>query len=158
MRLLERVLREPELEAEPPVLLTLAFAAKLRRSTLETTCRRISELNHFLREALCRLELPGGGHPVCTIPEEAASPYILHLTLPGLQSAVVVRMLAEAGVMTAAGSACSAESREPSTALRAIGFRPADAYSGLRIGLGSDSTAEEAKKLVEALGTVLKNY
>ena len=111
-----------------------------------------------MRRELENLPLPGGGRIRCTVPPELASPYLLHLLLPGIQSGVMVRMLSAAGVMAAAGSACASESREPSAALRAIGLNRNDAYSGLRIGFGFDSTAEEAKKLVEALKDALKNY
>ncbi len=143
---------------EVPALLALAFAAGLRAAEREGAARRIGELNAAVRRELENLPLPGGGRIRCTVPPELASPYLLHLLLPGIQSGVMVRMLSAAGVMAAAGSACASESREPSAALRAIGLNRNDAYSGLRIGFGFDSTAEEAKKLVEALKDALKNY
>lgn len=143
---------------EVPALLALAFAAGLRVAKQEEAARRIGELNAAVRRELENLPLPGGGRIRCTVPPELASPYLLHLLLPGIQSGVMVRMLSAAGVMAAAGSACASESREPSAALRAIGLNRNDAYSGLRIGFGFDSTAEEAKKLVEALKDALKNY
>ena len=141
-----------------PALLALAFAAGLRATKQEEAARRIGELNAAVRRELENLPLHGGGKIRCTVPPELASPYLLHLFLPGLQSGVLVRMLSAAGVMTAAGSACASESPDPSAALRAIGFDRNDAYSGLRIGFGFDSTPEEAKKLVEALKDALKNY
>lgn len=143
---------------EVPALLAMAYAARLRAAEREGAARRIAELNAAVRRALENLPLHGGGKIRCTVPPELASPYLLHLFLPGLQSGVLVRMLSAAGVMTAAGSACASESPDPSAALRAIGFDRNDAYSGLRIGFGFDSTPEEAKKLVEALKDALKNY
>ena len=104
------------------LLLTLAFAATRRRAAREATLRRISELNAAARELLAGLPLPGGARSFCTVPAEAASPFILHLTLPGVQSGVVVRMLSEEDVMVAAGSACASETRTPSAALTALGF------------------------------------
>ena len=136
----------------------MAHAARLRAAEREEAFHRISALNSALRREFDGMELPGGGRIRCTVPEEFASPYLLHLLLPGIQSGVMVRMLSAAGVMAAAGSACASESREPSAALRAIGLNRNDAYSGLRIGFGFDSTPEEAKKLVEALKDALKNY
>lgn len=143
---------------EVPALLTMVFAAELRCRELPASLERVRELNRLLRRALSGLELPGGGKSSCTVPEEAASPYILHLMLPGIESGVVVRMLSEAGVMAAAGSACSSETREPSPALLAIGCRKRDAWSGLRVSFGPDSSADDAKKFVEALRNVLKNW
>ncbi len=143
---------------ETALLLTLAFAATRRRAAREATLRRISELNAAARELLAGLPLPGGARSFCTVPAEAASPFILHLTLPGVQSGVVVRMLSEEDVMVAAGSACASETRTPSAALTALGFSREQAYSGLRISFGFDTSPEDVKKMAEALKRVLKNY
>ena len=143
---------------EPALLLTLAFAATRRRAAREATLRRISELNAAARELLTGLPLPGGARSFCTVPAEAASPFILHLTLPGVQSGVVVRMLSEEDVMVAAGSACASETRTPSAALTQLGFSRELAYSGLRISFGFDTSPEDVKKMAEALKRVLKNY
>lgn len=143
---------------EVPVLLAMVFAAELRCRKMHEALVRVRDLNRFLRDALSRVELPGGGRCFCTIPEETASPYILHVMLPGVESGVVVRMLSEAGIMVAAGSACSSESRESSAALRALGYRGRDAWSGLRVSLSPESTVDDGKKLVEALRNVLKNW
>ena len=143
---------------EPAVLLTMAYAAELRRRELETAAGKARRLNRFLRDSLAGLSLPGGRKSFCTIPEELASPWILHLMLPGIETGVAVRMLSEAGILVAAGSACSSESREPSPALLAVGFRRDEAWSGLRVSFGPDSTPEDAEKFVEALRNVLKNW
>ncbi|MDR0932204.1 MAG: aminotransferase class V-fold PLP-dependent enzyme [Victivallales bacterium] len=143
---------------EVPALLALVFAAELSCRDMGESLGRVRELNRFLRRELTNLDLPGGKKIFCTIPEELSSPYILHVMLPGIESGVIVRMLSESGVMVAAGSACSSESRKPSAALLAIGCKKADAWSGLRISLGQDSSLNDAKKLLEALRNVLKNW
>ncbi|MPN50679.1 Cysteine desulfurase IscS [bioreactor metagenome] len=136
----------------------MACAAELRCREAETAHRRVREVNALLRRELSGLELPGGKRSFCTVPEKLASPWILHLMLPGLETGVAVRMLSEAGIMVAAGSACSSESAEPSPALLALGYRRNEAWSGLRISLGPDTGAEEAEKLIEVLRNVLKNW
>ena len=143
---------------EPALMLTLSFAAK--RAARERTrrfeaARRCSQL---LRDRLTGAALPGGGRLYFTIPEAFSSPWICHLMLPGLQAGVVVRMLAERGVMCASGSACASESGEPSAALRAIGLPRRDGYSGLRISFGPEPEEEAAEKFVQLLPEVLKNY
>ena len=143
---------------EAPVLLAMAYAAELRCRELERNAAKARGLNRLLRSGLSGLLLPGGKRSFCTIPEEVASPWILHVTLPGVETGVLVRMLSEAGIMAAAGSACSSESREPSPALLAIGFRRADAWSGLRVSLGPDSSGGDAEKLIKAVRNVLKNW
>ena len=136
----------------------MTFAAELRCREMDRSLERIRALNGFLRREIPGIELPGGGRCFCTIPEETASPYILHVMLPGVESGVVVRMLSEAGVMVAAGSACSSETGEPSPALRALGFRGRDVWSGLRVSFCPESTADDGKKFIEALRNVLKNW
>lgn len=143
---------------EAPLLLTMAYAAELRFRDLERNAANVCEWNRILRSALSGLLLPNGKRSFCTIPPEVASPWILHVTLPGIETGVLVRMLSEKGIMVAAGSACSSESREPSPALVAIGFRRADAWSGLRISLGPDSSREEVEKFIKALREILKNW
>ena len=143
---------------EPALLLTLAFAAKSLRSRRDELYRQVIELNLLARKLLSDLPLPGNRRSLCTIPEAHASPYILHLMLPGVQSGVIVRMLSMQGIMVSAGSACASESRTPSAALTALGYSRNLAYSGLRISFGFNTTPEEVKKMAEALKTVLKNY
>ena len=132
---------------DPALLLAMTEAAKQQQENRAKNLCNIQKINTLLRENFS-----------ATIPQEASSPYILHLNFPGFQSGVLVRMLSDAGFMVAAGSACASETDEPSPAMRAIGFSRKDAFSGLRISFGPQNTIEEAKKLQEALTRVLKNY
>ncbi len=128
---------------EAPQMLAMAFAAE------SCSAGQVPEINAFLRAELGKY---------CTLQPEKASPYILHLMLPGVETGVLVRMLAGQGVMVSAGSACSSESKEPSAVLRKLGFSRRDAWSGLRVSFSGRSTLEEAKKFLEALRAALKNY
>jgi len=93
-----------------------------------------------------------------TLAPDRASPFILHLTAPGMQGAVLMRMLAEQNVMVSSGSACAAESRDPSPALLALGCSRSAAYGGLRISLGWQTAPEHADIFLSALKKVLQNY
>ncbi len=135
---------------EPALMRTLAFAAALRAETMRRDAEHIASLQTLLRSLLPQFP--------ATIPQESASAYICHLLLPGFDSGVVVRMLSEHGIMTAAGSACSAESGTPSPALAALGYGRRDGYSGLRISFAPENNAEEVKKFAATLVEVLKNY
>ena len=75
-----------------------------------------------------------------------------------MQGAVLVRMLSEEGVMASSGSACAAESPDPSPALLALGYKRNDAYSGLRLSFGGALAPEAAGILPAALEKVLQNY
>ena len=142
----------------PAQCLTLAFAAERALRHLEKNQSGVRKINAFLREKLSLLPLPGGGKIRPTLPEEKASPFILHLTLPGIQTGVLVRMLGDHGAACSAGSACEAESSRPSPVLLAMGYSRQDAYSGLRLSFSPGNTLEEARQFVELLTQTLKEY
>lgn len=143
---------------EPAQVLALARAAELWCAARADRLRQLASLQELLRRRLAALPLPNGKRIVFTVPEEHASPYILHLLLPGYQAAVLMRMLAEREIFVASGSACQAESREPSPALRAIGVPARDGYAGLRLSFSFDNTPSEAEAFVDALAAVLRDY
>jgi len=136
----------------PAVVVLLAFAAEKREKLREETLVRTAKLNSLLRARLAGTRL----RP--TLPYELASPFILHLTASGMQGAVLVRMLSELGIMASSGSACAAESPDPSPALLALGYRKPDAYSGLRLSFGADTPPDAADILLPALEKVLQKY
>ncbi len=52
------------------------------------------------------------------------SPYILGITVPGIKSEVLVRMLSEKGIFISAGSACSSRSRFRNNTATVLGLNP----------------------------------
>ncbi len=138
-----------------PACLALAFAAERLAVTLEERLGKAAETKAAFKEELGKA-LPGKLR--FSVPEALASPYILHLLLPGIQGATLVRMLAEKGWNVAAGSACEAETPEPSKALLSMGVKRSDAYSALRLSFWSGSSAAWAKPFAEALAACVKAY
>jgi cysteine desulfurase len=138
----------------PPAVLTLAEAACRHNQNRELNLSTIIALNKYFREQLAE----SGIEYIETIPEKDSSPYIIHIMLPGYQSAVIVRMLSEAGIMVSAGSACAAETSNPSPALSAMGYGKNESYSGLRISLWHNNTATHAEAFTKALKNALENY
>ena len=136
----------------PAVIRLLAFAAERRERGRAEAYRAAREFSDLVRARLAGTKL----RP--TLPAERTSPFILHLTASGMQGAVLVRMLSELGVMASSGSACAAESPDPSPALLALGYRRRDAYSGLRIGVGWEIAPGTADILLSALEKVLQKY
>ena len=136
----------------PAVIELFAFAAARREARRKDVCREMRSFNDAFRKKLENTKL------VPTLPAELASPFILHLTAPGMQGAVLVRMLSELGVMASSGSACAAESPDPSPALTALGYRKRDAYSGLRLSFDGAPAPDAADFLLSALEKVLQNY
>lgn len=81
-------------------------------------------------------------------------PNNIHLTLPGRDNERLLIQLDEAGVMAAAGSACSASDEEPSHVLRVLGLSDTDARSSLRFTMGRDTTIGMVKRAVQVLASL----
>ncbi|HEX7368513.1 MAG TPA: cysteine desulfurase family protein [Candidatus Saccharimonadales bacterium] len=78
-------------------------------------------------------------------------PNNVHITFPGRDNERLLMQLDEAGVLAAAGSACSASDEGPSHVLHAIGVSDADARSSLRFSMGRGTTLQAIDKTVALL-------
>lgn len=78
-------------------------------------------------------------------------PNNVHVTLPGRDNERLIFELDEAGIMAAAGSACSASNEEPSHVLRAMGISRQDAQASLRFTLGRNSDEAEVAAVLDKL-------
>ena len=68
----------------------------------------------------------------------------------------IVKMLANYGICTSSGSACSSGLPQPSHVLLAMGLNEGIAKSSLRITLGKENTKEDIDYLVKALEESIK--
>lgn len=80
----------------------------------------------------------------------------VHVTFKGVDNEALLIKLDLAGIMAAAGSACSASSEEPSSVLKAIGLSDLDAQSSIRFTLGNQTTKNELDYTVSTLKKLLK--
>lgn len=136
-----------------PMMLAMTFAAEKAVSQMNETFKKVSELNSLIRNGAAELGI--GTTLSDSIP---VSPYILNLLLPDQEAAVVVRALGERGIYAAAGSACSAESGQPSAALTALGIRGKRSFRALRLSFWKNNTVEDGEFFISELKNVLKNY
>lgn len=83
-------------------------------------------------------------------------PNNVHITIPGEDNERLLMALDEAGIMCAAGSACSASNEEPSHVLRAMGISEADAQSSLRFTMGQNTSENAVQKTVQTLASLLQ--
>ena len=83
-------------------------------------------------------------------------PNNVHLTLPGQDNERLLIELDEAGIMAAAGSACSASSEESSHVLHALGLDDAAARASLRFTMGRSTTSEMIDKTTKAISQLAK--
>ena len=143
---------------DPAVMLTVAHAVKVCIAESTQVLSTIKAMNLELRESLAGIELAGKMKIIFTIPPEDASPFILHITLPGYEGAVLVRMLSEHGITVSSGSACSAESNLPSPALTAMKYNKKDAFSALRISFWRNNSSNDIRRFADTLKAVIKDY
>jgi cysteine desulfurase len=78
-------------------------------------------------------------------------PNNLHLTIPGEDNERLLIELDEAGIIAAAGSACSASDEEPSHVLKAMGVSDADAQASLRLTMGRATDEVAVRVTVQTL-------
>ncbi len=83
-------------------------------------------------------------------------PSNVHVTIPGYDNERLLIQLDEAGIMAAAGSACSASSEEPSHVLRAIGLSDQEARASLRFTMGQATTIQEIERVATVLSQLIK--
>jgi cysteine desulfurase len=78
-------------------------------------------------------------------------PNNVHVTIPGTDNERLLVQLDEAGILAAAGSACSASDEEPSHVLQAMGLGDEDAQASLRFTMGRETDRREIEHTAEEL-------
>jgi len=78
----------------------------------------------------------------------------VHITLPGQDNERILMQLDEAGILAAAGSACSASSAEPSHVLKAMGINKSDAQASIRFTMGRQTDLAAVQKTVDVLSSL----
>ncbi len=121
----------------------LTQAVKCRAESM----KQVSEMAQYFRSQLAANfeNVVFNGHP------KLRAPHIVHVTFPGSDNERMLFSLDDQGVYTAAGSACSASSVEPSHVLAAMGFDEALIRASLRFSLGVSTTRQDIDAAITAL-------
>jgi cysteine desulfurase len=82
-------------------------------------------------------------------------PNNVHITIPGADNERLIFQLDDKGILCAAGSACSADSGEPSHVLKAMGLSDDDARASLRFTMGCGTTEAEIQQTAQILHAIL---
>jgi cysteine desulfurase len=132
---------------------SIGFAAALDlvQSRRKAEIERLQHLQSLFYQLLER-ELPSA---VVNGSRDHRLPNNVHVTFPGHDNERLMIQLDEAGIICAAGSACSASSEEPSHVLRAIGLSVADAQASLRFTMGIGTGEADIQATVRALSKLL---
>lgn len=129
----------------------LATALELAQQQRQDETRRLAVLQQLfielLSEALPQTRINGS--------LKKRLPNNVHITIPGADNERLVYQLEAAGILAAAGSACSAASGEPSHVLRAIGLSDEEARASLRFSLGRTTTEDQIRRTVTELAALI---
>ena len=132
----------------PPVALAVAMA-----SALEYRCLHMIESNIYLMKETDRLasaitEIPGAH---INSPMDRRLPNILSVRFDGVNARELLTALDVRGVYASSGSACAADSDEPSRVLLASGLTEEQALSTIRLSFCPETTSEEFSFVADTL-------
>ena len=140
---------------EIPQLLTMFDYATEIIDNQELNFAKVQNINNFIRKKIAN---DFAKIAYCKFEKSETTPYILQIVFPNFDGAVIAGLLAEKGIMSSSGSACSAEAKTPSVALQELNFNKKEIFSTLRLSFSHQNTLDEAKFFIETLKTVIKNY
>lgn len=129
----------------------LGCAAELARKELPGYAAALQPLRDRLESELLA-RIPGAernGHATRRLPNTT------NLTFPGVESEALLILLDQAGICASAGSACLADSDEPSHVVRAMKPESAASRQMVRFSLGRETTAAQIEATVEAVERVV---
>lgn len=104
----------------------------------DTICNRLQEIGGFIN-----------GNRLNGVPG------IINCTFRGTDAESLVLLLSGDGIYVSTGSACKANSLEPSHVLLAIGLTEEDAYSTIRISINDEFTEADAERLCSSIEEAL---
>lgn len=129
-----------------PLIVGLGTAAVLARKKVATYDRTVRPLRDALEAAILR-DVPKtelNGHPTQRLANTT------NLYFPGIESEALLLLLDQAGICASSGSACLADSPDPSHVLAAMKPGPT-AHQSIRFSLGAENTAAEIRDAIAAV-------
>lgn len=131
----------------------LAKALELVQARHHEEVARLQQLQTLFFDLL-KEQIPEG---IINGPRKMRLPNNVHITIPGADNERLLFALDDAGVLCAAGSACSASNEEPSHVLRAMDISEQDAQASLRFSMGIHTTEQDIRRVVAVLAQLVEN-
>lgn len=128
----------------------LGKSCEILKKTMAANSVRIRKLRDRLYDGLLNagIKLKLNGHPEHRLPNTAS------ISFTGVDSHDLLKRISDIAVST--GSACHANSKEPSSVLTAMGVKPEDAFGTVRFSLGLWTTEKEIDFTVKAISKAIK--
>ena len=139
------------------LITAFAAAAKYTLSRQKTFFDQTLALNQLFKSLLIEKGLHNKDAHKTTItwnspPTPAlAVPHIINISIPGLPSAPIVRLMEDNGCIVATGAACFSKKQEPDPVLTTIGLSKEVASSAIRISFSRDHSEKDVHKLADTL-------
>ncbi|MGD7007535.1 cysteine desulfurase family protein [Metabacillus sp. 84] len=127
----------------------IAAAAKALKMSFIDYSEHHVRLYETKQELIKRLKEIDG--VVMNTPESQSAPHIIHFSVPGIKSEVLVHRLELKEIYVSTTSACSSKKSAPSQTLTAMGKSREEAVSGVRISLDMQSDRSIIHPLYENL-------
>ncbi len=142
-----------------PLPLILGLETAIKRAVAHTgqTQAHLQALSQHLIEGLKNLqerlpELKIRFNSLVDADSTLQSSGIVNFSFPPVEGEVILHHLEAKDIFVGLGSACSAQSKEPSWILMGIGLSEESARCSLRISFSRDNTSEEIDQFLEAFG------
>jgi cysteine desulfurase len=135
-----------------PSIIGFAKALELVQGRRRDEAKRLQILQNLFIELVSEL-LPTA---VINGSTKSRLPNNIHLTFPGQDNERLIYALDEAGILAAAGSACSASDQAPSHVLLACGLTPEAARASLRFTMGQATSEVDIRRTVAELAKLLR--
>ncbi len=134
-----------------PGIVGFGVAAELAKKKMVERGSRILDLrNRLLEGILERIDQAYlNGHRTRRLPGN------INLTVRHVEGESMVLGLDDYGIRVSTGSACSSGELEPSHVLMALGMRPEDLHSSVRLSLGEQTTREDVDYTLDAMVKVV---
>ena len=130
-----------------PLIMAFAQAVELAIARQQKTQEHFKKLQEYLIGGLNKLEIPILYNSSCG---EFQSPAIVNFSFPPVEAEVMVHHLEQKDIFVGMGSACSANSKEPSKILMGIGLTEEQARCSLRVSFSQTNTIIEIEKFLHA--------
>ena len=133
-----------------PVPLIMAFAriVELATARLQETERHLIKLHAYLVEGLKKINFKV---LINSSSDDFQCPSIVNISLPPVEGEVMLHHLEKQEIYVGMGSACSANSKEPSKILMGIGLTEEQARCSLRISFSRNNSFDEIDKFLQVL-------
>ena len=135
-----------------PAIVGFAKACEICKKEMKEETQRLIKLRDKLIKNVLKIERTYlNGHP------EKRLPNVVNFWFSFIEGESLVVRLDLKGIAVSTGSACSSAKLEPSHVLLAIGLKPQQAHSSLRVSLGRLTTEKEIDYFIKVFPDIVKN-